>query len=176
MEAVQLGLIWRWSRQKVRMSGADSLQSQEPGSSGADAVASPHAPSFNMRYAVKLSTVLDQTEATEVTELTPDRFDCLSKNHQELVGRVLLPEAEPTEDQLAALQLRVIGRGGASWQGVSSADRWKLQCGHRPRPSGLHRMGSLLACLQSRASVSEVPSRETSMRRGNERLVVTVSA
>ena len=47
VEAVQLGLIWRWSRQKVGMSGEGALQSEEPESSGAEAVASPHAPSFN---------------------------------------------------------------------------------------------------------------------------------
>ena len=52
VEAVQLGLIWRWSRQKVGMSGEGALQSQELGSSGAEGVDSPHAPSFNMRYEV----------------------------------------------------------------------------------------------------------------------------
>ena len=97
-------------------------QSQEPRSSGAEAVASPHTPLFNARYAkkVKLSTVLDQTEETEVPELAPDAYDLLIK--------------EPPA-------------------------RWMLQGGHRPRPSGLHRLGSLLACLQGRASVPEVPSR-----------------
>ena len=89
------------------MSGEGSLQSQESGSSG--------APSFNMRYAKKVepSTVLDQNEETEVPELTPDANDRLLKNHQDLVGEVPLPEAEPTE--LAALQLRVIGRDGTPY-------------------------------------------------------------
>ena len=31
VEAVQLALIWRWSRQKVGMSGEGAVQSQEPG-------------------------------------------------------------------------------------------------------------------------------------------------
>ena len=85
---MQLGLIWRWSRQKFGMSGEGALESQEPGSSDAEAVASPHAPSFNARYAkvVKLSTVLDQTEETEVPELTLNAYEPLLKNHQELVG------------------------------------------------------------------------------------------
>ena len=168
VEVVQLGLIWRWSRQKVG-SGEGALQSHEPGSSGAEAVVSPHAPAFNARYAkkVKLSTVLDQ-----VPELTPDAYDRLVKKQQELVGELELHEAEPTEDQFAALQLRVIGRGGTpnadfavpeassciTSQGMASAARRKLQGGHRPRPSGLHRLSSLLACLQNGASVPEGPS------------------
>ena len=123
-----------------------------------------------MRYAkkVKLSTVLDQTEETEVPELTPDANDRLLKNYQEMVGEVPLPEAGPTEDQLAALQLRVIGRGGTPHadfavltpygrrlQAALRARAWLLQTDGsykaviRPRPSGLHRLGSLLACLQS---------------------------
>ena len=36
VEVVQLGLIWRWSRQKVVMSGEVALQSQEQGSSDAE--------------------------------------------------------------------------------------------------------------------------------------------
>ena len=197
MEAVQLGLIWRWSRQKVGMSGEGALQSQEPGSSGAEAVASPHAPSFNMRYAkkVKLSTVLDQTEETEVPELTPDAYDRLLKNHQELVGRVPLPEAEPTEDQLAALQLRVIGRGGTPYadfavltpcgrrlQAALRARAWLLQTDGSykavivPGPPDFTAWAACWRVYKAALLCLRYPVGETSTRRGNERLVVTVSA
>ena len=120
VEEVQLGLIWRWSRQKVGMSGERALQSQEPGSSDAEAAAAPvtpDAPSFNTEYEkkVKVSTVLDQTEETEVPVLTPDAYDRFVKEHQELVGILPLPETEPTEDQLAALQLRDIDRSGTPY-------------------------------------------------------------
>ena len=118
VEVVQLGLFWRRSRRKVRMAGEGALQSREPASSDAEAAASPHVPSFFARHAkrVKLSTVSHQPEETEVPGLTPDdAYDRLLKNQQELVGRVPLPEAEPAEDQLAVLQLRVIGRGGTPY-------------------------------------------------------------
>ena len=106
---------------------------------------------------------MDQTEETEVLELTPDAYDCLFKNHQELVGRLPLPEAEPTEHKLAALQLRVIGRGGTPYadfavltrygrrlQAALRARAWLLQPdgSYNARPSGIHRLGSFLACLQ----------------------------
>ena len=42
------------SRQKVGLSGEGALQSHEPGSSDAEAVASPHASPFNARYAKKV--------------------------------------------------------------------------------------------------------------------------
>ena len=102
-----------------------------------------------------------------------------------------LPEAEPTEDQLAALQLR--GTPYAHFSGthtVWSEASIKLHCepGHgfcrqmevtrrsSSQASGHHRLGSLLACQQSPLLCLRYPVGETSARRGNERLVVTVSA
>ena len=113
VEAVQLGLIWRWSRQKVGMSGEGALQSQESGSSG---------PSFNMRCAA--SSAPSWIKPKEQKYLSsPDAYDRLLKNHQ-----------------LAALQLRVIGRGGTPYtdfevltpygrrlQGALRARAWRLQ-------------------------------------------------
>ena len=169
------------------MSGEGALQSQKAGSVWVEAAAlvTPHAPSFNARYAkkVKLSTVLDQTQEAEVTDLTPDAYDRLFQNHQELVGRLPLPEAEPTEDRLAALQLRVIDRSGTSYadcavltcseasrctssQGVALAARWPdltawAACWRVYKAA--------LLCLRYAVG-------ETNTRGVNERLVVTVSA
>ena len=158
------------------MSGEGALQSQEPGFSGAEAVASPHALSFNMLYAkkVKLSTVLDQTEETEVPELTPDAYNRLLKNHQELVGEVPLPEAGPTEDQLVACHRQrryshcIVGGFKLHCEpGMASANRWKLQGGHRPQALRTSQLGQLAgvstkprfcACTEAfRALCQELP-------------------
>ena len=93
--AVAAARITPTGASEARASDEGALQSQEQGFSHAEAVASPQNPSFNARYAkkVKLSTVLDQAEETEVPEIT---------HAWELVGGLPLPEAEPTEDQLAS--------------------------------------------------------------------------
>ena len=142
VEVGNLGLIWRLSCQNVGMSGEGA-----------------HA---RFSKGVKL----DQTEEIEVLELTPDASDQLLKNQ--------VPETEPTEDQAAALQLCVIGRGGTPYADVAVLTPYfKLHNdpGHGFRSQmevarRLSSQASLLACLQGRASVPEVPSWGTSSRRG----------
>ena len=115
VEVVQLGLIWRWSRQTVGVSGEVAPQGREPECS-----------IVNTRYAknAKLSTVLYQTKETDGPELTPEAYDLLLKKHQKLVGRERMTRRrrdhwwklnESTEDQLVALQMRVIDRSGTPY-------------------------------------------------------------
>ena len=119
----------------------------------------------------------------------------LLKNHQELVGRVPLPDAEPAEDQLAALQLRVIGRGGSPYAdfGVLTPYGRRLQAALRARAWLLQTDGSYKAVIvpgprdftawaacwrvyEAALLCLRYPVGETSTCRSNERLVVTVSA
>ena len=158
------------------------------------AVASPHAPS--LQHAVREEgQAQHRLEETEVPELTPDAHDRLLKNHQELVGRVPLPEAEPTEYQLAALQLRVIGRGGTPYadfavltpcgrrlQAALRASAWLLQTDGSYKAvvvPGSPDFTAWAACwrvYKAALLCLKYPVGETSTRRGTERLVVTVSA
>ena len=106
-----------------------------------------------------------------------------------------LPEAEPTEDQLAALQLRVIGRGGTPYadfavltpygrrlQAALRARAWLLQTdgSHKavivPGPPDFTAWAACWRVYKAALLCLRYPVGETSTRRGNERLVVTVSA
>ena len=59
---------------------------------------------------VKLSNVLDQTDDTEVATKTRAEMGIYYENHREITGADPLPEVEPTDLQVAAMEDKVVVR------------------------------------------------------------------
>eukprot|EP00435_Cladocopium_sp_Y103_P002331 s6101_g1.t1 len=124
-ETIQMAVIWRVARQAV---GLEDMDPMLPGvtSSSAVAAAAPAPPvsgtppvvapavtagaGQSPLKKVKLSNVIDQTDDTEITVKTRAEMGIYYENHREITGSDPLPEVEPTDLQVAALEDKVVVR------------------------------------------------------------------
>ena len=123
-ETIQMALVWRVARQAV---GLEDMDPMLPGAESSSAVratvgASPPVsgtpgvaaavPTQNQPSPkkVKLSNVLDQTDDTEVATKTRAEMGIYFENHREITGADPLPEVEPTDLQVAAMEDKVVMR------------------------------------------------------------------
>jgi hypothetical protein len=123
-ETIQMALVWRVARQAV---GLEDLDPMLPGAESSSAIrdavgASPPvsgmplaAPTLAAQNQpspkkVKLSNVLDQTDDTEVATKTRAEMGIYYENHREITGADPLPEVEPTDLQVAAMEDKVVVR------------------------------------------------------------------
>lgn len=121
-EAIQMALVWRVARQVMGLPDVDPLVTNATSTSthspvmaggtgglGGTGVASA-SPTGPPAKKVKISTVLDQTDETEVTLKSRAELVKYFENHREITGSEPMPEVEPTDIQVAAMEEKVVVR------------------------------------------------------------------
>ena len=121
-ETIQMALVWRVARQAVGLDDVDPMLpnctsssavtppvSGLPGAAVAPVVATVSSATSPQR-SVKMSNILDQTDDSVVTIKTRAEMGVYYENHREMTGSEPLPEAEPTDLQVAAMEDKVIFR------------------------------------------------------------------
>ena len=125
-EVVQMALVWRVARQAVGLEDMDPMlpgqesssakggkgtqvtQVQGTGSPTPSVVTTPHKK-------FKMSAVADQTDESEVIPKTRAEMTIYYENHREVTGSDPLPEVEPTDLQVAALEEKIVVRDEAPY-------------------------------------------------------------
>ena len=114
VEAIQVGLVWRVSRQAMGLEDIDPM---------ADPAATPTttgvASAGSSAKKVKTSSVLDQLDESEIELLSKAQLDEAFNNYQDITGAEPMPDAEPTPEQIAAIHAKVIVRGEAPYADFS---------------------------------------------------------
>eukprot|EP00435_Cladocopium_sp_Y103_P039029 s2094_g10.t1 len=122
-ETIQMAVVWRVARQAV---GLEDMDPMLPGATSSSAAA-PAAPPVSgtptvaattgaggagqsPAKKVKLSNVIDQTDDTEIAVKTRAEMGIYYENHREITGSDPLPEVEPTDLQVAAMEDKVVVR------------------------------------------------------------------
>ena len=116
-ETIQLALVWRVARQVMGLGDVDpmvtdatSTSAPSPVSAGVPPV-SGSGPATNQAKKFKMSSVLDQTDDTEVEIKSRSELVKFYENHREITGADPLPEVEPTDIQVVAMEEKVVVRG-----------------------------------------------------------------
>ena len=129
-EAIQMALVWRVARQVMGLPDVDPLvinatstSTHSPvlasGSGGLGGTSGTATPTGPPSKKVKISTVLDQTDETEVTLKSRAELVKYFENHREITGSEPMPEVEPTDIQVAAMEEKVVVRDEAPYADFS---------------------------------------------------------
>ena len=121
-EVIQMALVWRISRQAVGLTDIDPMVENQTSTSAVAPAPTPMASAPTPAASVpggsgaspvkkaKISSVLDQTDETEIAPLSRAEMAKFYDNHREITGAEPLPEVEPTDLQISAMQEKVIVR------------------------------------------------------------------
>ena len=121
-ETIQMALVWRVARQAVGLGDLDPMLPDCTSSSAPPPPVSGHqgaaatppvvqaSSATSPLRSVKMSNVLDQTDDSVITSKTRAEMGIYYENHREITGSEPLPEAEPTDLQVAAMEDKVIFR------------------------------------------------------------------
>ena len=132
-ETIQLALVWRVARQVMGLMDVDPMvtnatSTSTPGGvmgvgagvpgtvAGVPTAAVAATPSAKK---VKISSVLDQTDDTEVEIKSRAELVGYYENHREITGSDPLPEVEPTDIQVVAMEEKVVVRDEAPYADFS---------------------------------------------------------
>ena len=118
VEAIQLALMWRVSRQAYQLEDLDILA---PGAlyghaaPAAAVVPSPKAASSSGVKRLKVSNFVDQLDDTEVDMASKVEIDEAYRCFREATGADPQPEADPTPEQIAVMRAKVVVNGEAPY-------------------------------------------------------------
>ena len=127
-ETIQMALVWRVARQVMGLEDVDPMVTNATststpipspvlaGGSGGAAVVGGGGPPAKK---VKISTVLDQADDSEVQLKSRAELVKYYENHREITGAEPLPEVEPTDIQVAAMEEKVVTRDEAPYADFS---------------------------------------------------------
>ena len=133
-ETIQLALVWRVARQVMGLVDVDPMVTNATSTSipgggfpgtgasvpgvaaGVPAAAGAATPSAKK---VKISSVLDQADDTEVEIKSRAELVAYFENHREITGSDPLPEVEPTDIQVVAMEEKVVVRDEAPYADFS---------------------------------------------------------
>lgn len=134
-ETIQLALVWRVARQVMGLVDVDPMVTNAtstsipgggfPAGTGASVpgvvagVPAPAGATTPSVKKVKISSVLDQTDDTEVEIKSRAELAGYFENHREITGSDPLPEVEPTDIQVVAMEEKVVVRDEAPYADFS---------------------------------------------------------
>ena len=119
VQRAQVGLMWRVARQKLGLPDMDPMApgpvgppvagpAPAPGgAAGAGALVPVTSPSKDSRK-IKMNAVVDQTDESEISPLTPEEHREFWQTLQTRKGGEIRLDTEPTDDQIAAIKMRVV--------------------------------------------------------------------
>ena len=118
VQRAQVGLMWRVARQKLALPDVDPMAptpvgppaagpAPAPGgAAGAGALVPVTSPKDPRK--IKMNAVLDQTDESEIAPLTTEEHREFWQTLQVRKGGEIRPDTEPTDDQIAAIKMRVV--------------------------------------------------------------------
>lgn len=110
VEMVQIAMIWRLARAKSSLPDVDILAPSSPSiAAGASGTVVSVPPAATPKK-VKASNVIDQSDESEIKQLTNTELRQFFRNHVEVTGAEPLPDSEPTPDQISALHEKIVIR------------------------------------------------------------------
>ena len=115
METIHIAYMWRVARQTLNMADVDPLADPMP--APATPAAAPAGPAAGKR--IKVSSVTDQMDDSEVSLMSRTELDQAHLNHIEMTGAEPADEAEPTGEQISALRDRIVKRGESPYADFS---------------------------------------------------------
>lgn len=115
VESTQVGLAWRVARQVFKLRDID-LSNDNPVPEAKVGISFPPAAvpqreEIPASKRVKCSSVIDQSDETEIRNLSSDEVARFFQNHIDVVGAEPLEECCPTPEQISALYDKVVIRG-----------------------------------------------------------------
>ena len=109
MECTHVAYMWRVCRQSLMMEDIDPLADPTPPVGGG--ATPPAVAGASPTKKVKVSSVTDQMDDSEIDIMSRAELDQAHLNHIEMTGAEPQDDVEPTGEQVAALQDRIIRRG-----------------------------------------------------------------
>ncbi|CAK9069170.1 unnamed protein product [Durusdinium trenchii] len=124
VEIIQIGLVWRISRQAYALPDIDPLvpESAHVSSAAAAGFATPASirTTGSPTKRVKMSTAVDQLDESEVDLLDGSEIEQSYGNFREAVGADPLVDADPTVEQITAMHTKVLKRNEAPYADFSA--------------------------------------------------------
>ena len=124
VEIIQIGLVWRITRQAYALPDIDPLL-PEPSAHATGSTAARAAAPASIRSGssptkrVKMSTAVDQLDESEVDLLDGNEVEQAYRNFREAVGADPLVDADPTVEQITAMYTKVLKRFEAPYADFS---------------------------------------------------------
>ena len=123
VEIIQIGLVWRISRQAYALPDIDPLLPDPATGPRAAAAASALPASIHTTGSptkrVKMSAAVDQLDESEVDLLDGSEIEQSYRNFREAVGADPLVDADPTVEQITAMHTKVLKRHEAPYADFS---------------------------------------------------------
>ena len=123
VEIIQIGLVWRISRQAYALPDIDPLLPDPATGPRAAAAASASPASIHTTGSptkrVKMSAAVDQLDESEVDLLDGSEIEQSYRNFREAVGADPLVDADPTVEQITAMHTKVLKRHEAPYADFS---------------------------------------------------------
>ena len=124
VEIIQIGLVWRITRQAYALPDVDPLLPEPSAHATGSTAARAAAPASTRSGSsptkrVKMSTAVDQLDESEVDLLDGNEVEQAYRNFREAVGADPLVDADPTVEQITAMYTKVLKRFEAPYADFS---------------------------------------------------------